>query len=108
MANNFDISLVKGEPFATTVTAALCSTGQFNLSGYGVVGGIRYHYTSGNIADFQVGIVSDFSGILTIGLSAAQTSGLPITECLYYLKAIPSGGGLNVDLLNGYARVYPL
>ena len=108
MANVFNLSLVKGEPFASTVTAALCTTGQFNLSGYGLTGCIKYHYTEPNLVDFDFGVVSETSGIFTIGLTSGQTNLLPVSECIYYIKAIPSGGGLNVDLLNGYALIYPL
>lgn len=108
MATSFDISLVKGEPFTTTITAGVCTTGQFNFSGYAITGGIKYHYTSGNIANFDIFRNSDPSGIITISLTSGQTSNLPITECLYYLKAYPSGGGTFIDLLDGYARIYPL
>ena len=108
MSDLFDISLIKGEPFTTTVTASLCTTGNFNLSGYGVVGGIKYRYPEPNLVDFDVEINSLVSGIFTINLTSGQTNTLPITECIYYLKAWPSGQGSIVDLLNGYARIYPL
>jgi len=108
MSDLFNISLIKGEPFTSTVTASLCATGQFNLSGYGVVGGIKYYYSSGNLVDFDVEINSFISGIFTINLTSGQTNSLPVTECIYYLKAWPSGQGSIVDLLNGYAQIYPL
>lgn len=108
MSDILDLSLIKGEPFHSTVTATLCTSGNFDLSGYFVTGGIRYHYTETNLVDFDITVNSESSGIFTIDLTSGQTLSLPISECIYYIKAIPSGGGSFVDLLNGYARVYPL
>lgn len=108
MSDLFNISLIKGEPFTSTVTASLCATGQFNLSGYNIVGGIKYRYSESDLVAFDVEVNSIPSGIFTINLTSGQTNNLPVNECIYYLKAWPSGQGSIVDLLNGYARIYPL
>jgi hypothetical protein len=108
MSDLFNISLIKGEPFTRTVTASLCTSGYLNLSGFAVTGGIRYLYTEPNLVDFDIIVNSEVSGILTINLTSGQTNSLPVSDCIYYIKAYPSGGGTFVDLLNGYAQVYPL
>lgn len=108
MADKFNLSIIKGEPFESTINVGLCASGEFNLSGYGVTGGIKYHYTEPNLVNFGITVVSEVSGIFVIDLTSGETNSLPVSECIYYLKAIPSGGGQFVDLLNGYANVYPL
>ncbi len=108
MSDLINLSIVKGEPFTSTVNIGLCASGEFDLNGYAVTGGIKFHYTEPNLVDFGVTVISESSGILTIDLTSGQTNSLPVSECIYYLKALPSGGGLFVDLLNGYANIYPL
>jgi len=111
MSDRFDIDIIRGEPFISTITTTTSGVNcpPFDLTNYNVSGGIRYRYLDFNLVDFSIDMLSPLSsGVVTINLTKEQTSGLPITECIHYVKAIPNFSGEYVDLLNGYARINPL
>jgi len=112
MPTSGDIKIVRGEPFLNTVSTTAQGSGcpPFDLTNYNVSGGIKYKYTDPNLVDFSIAVNPPASsGVLTMSLTSGQTNILPISECIYYLKAYPSGDStIVIDLLNGYADVYPL
>lgn len=109
MATKYNINVVRGDPFSSTVATTNDNDSPFNLSGYSISGGIRYRYTEPDLVNFEVAVNDPpNSGVLTMGLTANETRGLPVSQCVYYLKAIPSGSNVPIPLLEGYAYVYPL
>lgn len=109
MAERYDIKIVRGESFSRIIETDLVQGGDFDLSDYTVEGGVKFRYTEPDLVAFSVYIASPpTEGLITISLNANETRGLPVTQCVYYLKAIHNGDGTVIDLLNGYANVYPL
>ena len=111
MSDRFDIDIIRGEPFISTVTITTSGAGcpPFDLTNYNVSGGLKFKYSEPNLVNFGIDVMSPLSsGTLTMTLTVPETSGLPITECIYYLKGIPIPSGSYVDLLNGYANINPL
>lgn len=109
MSNRYDFTGKWNEPFSATIAVADSDGLPFNLTGYLFTGGVRYRYGDQDLKAFDITLLSpSASGLLQIDLSKTQMSGLPISECVHYVKAIPSGGNFIIDLAEGYFEVYPL
>jgi hypothetical protein len=112
MSNWYDFTGVRNEPFSAIISVT-DSDGvtPFNLSGYAFTGGVRYRYTEGDIVAFSINLMSPpTSGTLAISLTNNETSTLPSTECIHYIKGIPPTGAGNfvLDLAEGYFEIFPL
>jgi hypothetical protein len=103
-----NINLVQGIDFVSTLTVRSSNGAPVNLSGYTITGGLKRYISSGDIAAFDINILSPTSsGALTFGLFKETTQALPVNQYLYYIEAFPPVGN-NSRLSFGYANLNPL
>ncbi len=109
MSDRYDFTGVRGEGFYSTLTFTYDDNSPFNLSGCYLIGGIRYRYTDSDLVNFTTSILNPpESGVASIALTSGQVSGLPVSECLHYVKVFASGSEIPLDALEGYFRINPL
>ena len=108
MANTiYDLDIYRGISFTAVVSATNSDGSTINLSGYSFDGCIREYFgATGSLVDFTITPSSPLaSGVFSISLSNAETSGLPVGQFVYDVKGLVSGA---VDqFLQGYANIYP-
>lgn len=104
----YDISLTQGEDYGLTATLKNSDGTSIDLSGYNVRGKAKYYYgDTGVIVDLAPSIYSTASGIITVTLSASQTSNLPIGLLVYDIERYTSGDASVTKVLNGKITVHP-
>ena len=107
MANQYDISIEQGSSFNLSLTAKDSAGTPLNLSGYAARGGIKYGYGStGYLVSLTPIISSPASGVISISLTATQTSSLPVTKGVYDVEVF-SSGDYTFKAIRGYVDVSP-
>ena len=115
MANVYDISIEQGSSLNLTLTATDSAGSYLNLSGYNARGKIKYGYGStGYLLNINPTIDSSYiSGLISISLSADNTSLLPVTKAVYDIEVYTTGAigsvasGYTFKVLKGYADISP-
>jgi hypothetical protein len=104
----YDISLTQGEDYGLTATLKNSDGTNMVLSGYYVRGKAKYYYgDTGVIVDLAPQVYSEISGIITLSLTPAQTSTLPIGLLVYDIEKYTSGDASVTKVLNGKITVHP-
>ena len=87
MANVYDISIEQGSSFNLTLTAKDSNGNLLNLNGYSARGSIKYGYGSASyLLNLNPTITNPTNGLITISLSASDTSSLPVTKAVYDIE----------------------
>lgn len=108
MCSGFDIDIIQGIDFFSTLTVNDSNGNPINLSGYNITGGLKNRMSSGDILAFSINILSPTtSGALSFSIPRINTQNLNINQYLYYIESIPPTGN-NSRLSFGYANVNPL
>ncbi len=107
MANIYNILVEQGSSFNLSLTVNDSLGNPLNLSEYAARGGIKYAYSStGYLTSLNPVVTTPISGIITISLSAAQTSLLPVTKGIYDVE-VYQGTGYIFKAIRGYVDVIP-
>lgn len=109
MAAEYDLNITRGSQFSVRLIAQNDDGTPLNLSGHGVRGFVRNTYTSPVLIDLNPQKVAglEASGYIDILLTAAQTSGVPITEAVYDIEVYATGSAYAEKLIKGYADILP-
>jgi hypothetical protein len=93
MASTYNISLVQGESLDLTLNLKDSDSVPLNLSGYSVRGTVKRGFgATGVLLDLAPVIVTGAnnsflaSGQITISISPAESSSLPVTEAVYDIE----------------------
>ena len=93
MASTYNISLVQGESLDLTLNLKDSNSVPLDLSGYSVRGTVKRGFgTTGVLLDLAPVIVTGAnnsflaSGQITISISPAESSSLPVTEAVYDIE----------------------
>ena len=108
MANVYDLSIEQGSSFNLNLVAKDSVGTPLNLSGYAATGSIRYGFgSSGALLPLSPVVDSSYvSGIISLSLSAAQTSSLPVTKAVYDIE-VYTVNGYTFKAIRGYAEILP-
>jgi len=107
MAAKANIVVDQGADFSTTITVTDANGDIVDLSGYTAEGQIRKHYTSST----KVDLIASFGtprtdGLLTLSLSAANTSAMEAGRYVYDVNLTASGGTVS-RMVEGICTVTP-
>lgn len=106
--DTYDLQIYKGQTFSLSLTLRDCNSTPLNLGGYGISGYLKTRYSDNTkLADLNVVIVNEASGVVLIGVSAGVTSNLPVNYAFYDVEMFNSGDGSITKVLAGKASIYP-
>ena len=110
---NYNLDIIQGSTFSAQLFAKDANSVAIDLSGYNVRGVVKYNYGTGvalvNLNP-SVNTTSPYtaaSGVIDVGITAANTASLPVGRGVYYIEMY------NVDetevkkLLDGRVKIYP-
>lgn len=107
MAAKANIVVDQGADFSTTITVTDANGDIVDLFGYTAEGQIRKHYTSSTKVDFVVAFGTPRTdGLLTLSLSAANTSVMEAGRYVYDVNLTESGGTVS-RMVEGICTVTP-
>jgi len=104
MATKVNLVVDQGTTFSTSVTFNSESGTPVDFSNYSGEAQIRKHYTSSNSVSFSVSLTN--TGIVTLALTANQTSNLVAGRYVYDLEVTDSGNVIS-RLIEGIVTVTP-
>lgn len=114
-AGVYDITIEQGTTFELALAIKNTDGSPKDLTGYTISGSIRTSAVSATVVeDFTCTITSAAAGLVTVGLTDSETSGIPTsgstydeyTEYVYDIET-ESGSGVIERLLNGKVFVSP-
>ena len=107
MATYIELGMDQGATFSTTITLSNDTTNSnINLTGYTVKSQMRYSYYAANAsATLNCTIANTSTGLITIGLDAANTANLKPSRYLFDVKTI-SPANVVTRVLEGIITVY--
>lgn len=106
MAAYSEIVIEQNATFTTTVNVADAFNNPIDLSGYTAQSQLRKSYYSNTFFEFEAEITGTSNGQITLSMSAANTSILPIGRMVYDL-IINDGNETVTRVVEGIATVLP-
>jgi hypothetical protein len=104
MATKVNLVVDQGATFATSITFNNEDGTAIDFSTYTGTAQMRKHYTSSNAVSFTVGLTAN--GVVTLELTANQTSSLTAGRYVYDLE-VSDTGSLVSRLIEGIVTVTP-
>jgi hypothetical protein len=101
-----EIVIEQNATFTTTVNVADAFNNPIDLSGYTAQSQLRKSYYSNTFFEFEAEITGTSNGQITLSMSAANTSILPIGRMVYDL-IINDGNETVTRVVEGIATVLP-
>tara|TARA_Y100000310_G_C20582366_1_gene763649 strand:- start:341 stop:715 length:375 start_codon:yes stop_codon:yes gene_type:complete len=115
---NYNLDVIQGSTFSAQLFAKDANGAAINLSGYNVRGVVKYNYGTGvSLVSLNPAVntgqspplatYTAESGVIDVGISAANTSTLPITVGVYDIEMYNNDETEVKKLLDGRVRVHP-
>lgn len=104
MATKVNLVIDQGTTFSTSVTFNSEDGTPVNFTNYSGAAQIRKHYTSSNSVSFSVSLTN--TGVVTLALTANQTSNLVAGRYVYDLEVTDSANVIS-RLIEGIVTVTP-
>ena len=110
---NYNLDIIQGSTFSAQLFAKDSAGTAIDLTGYSVRGVIKYNYGTGAALvnlNPSVNTTSPYtaaSGVIDVGITAANTSNLPITVGVYDIEMYNAGETEVKKLLDGRVKIYP-
>ena len=77
--STYDLQLIRGTDFIISVTLTDNSSNPIDLTSYGISSYLKSYYgNTGFLGSLNPQVISPTSGIITLSLTANQTTGIPI------------------------------
>lgn len=106
MADSYDIDVLQGTTLDLNLTLKDASGIAINLSGYSVIGEVKWRYgETGILVNLNPTILSAASGQISIILPASGTTTYPVG--IFNYNIFIRSGVLNTNILNGHFNVTP-
>lgn len=107
MADFVELLIEAGATFSTEVTVSDAFGNSLNLASYQARAQLRKSYYSTTAVDFVVSITDSSAGIITLGLSAANTSNIRAGRYVYDVEIENNTNGVVTRIFEGTATVSP-
>jgi hypothetical protein len=105
MATKANIIMDQGTTFSTTIFITDDNGDPVDLSGYTGRSQIRKHHTSSNAVSFSVSL-TEATGVVSLGLTANQTSSLISGRYVYDVEVVSSANVVS-RIIEGIVTVTP-